>query len=54
MRKSLPFTFFHMHPKAFLLEWQQEPNTELLHEINCFKTTVKNHLKEIHQITQGY
>jgi inhibitor of KinA len=54
MRKSLPFAFFHMHPKALLLEWQQEPNTELLHEINCFKTTVKNHLKEIHQITQGY
>ncbi|MDG1022421.1 MAG: 5-oxoprolinase subunit PxpB [Flavobacteriaceae bacterium] len=54
MSKSLPFTFFQMHPKALLLEWQQEPNLDLLHEINCFKTNIESHFKDICQITQGY
>lgn len=54
MNKTLPFTFFKIHPKAILLEWQQEPNSDLLHELNCFKEKIKNHFKEFSQITQGY
>ena len=47
MNKTLPFTFFKIHPKAILLEWQQEPNSDLLHELNCFKEKIKNLIKSM-------
>ncbi|MDA9811337.1 allophanate hydrolase subunit 1 [Flavobacteriaceae bacterium] len=54
MNKTLPFTFFQMHPNMILLEWQQEPSSGLLQELLFLKKNVKEHFNGISQITQGY
>ncbi|MDC1030841.1 5-oxoprolinase subunit PxpB [Flavobacteriaceae bacterium] len=54
MNNKLPFTFFRMHPKVILLEWEQDPSPETLKELNHFKANILKYSIGVSQITQGY
>jgi|TARA_A200000159_G_scaffold164909_1_gene197323 inhibitor of KinA len=54
MEKALPFRFFITHPKVAVLEWDTEPNPNLLKQLIGFQKAILKEFNEVSQITQGF